>query len=266
MNKPEASAEPAADEIIADFEVSLAEPTFADEMAFAEQLTLESQVEALVFAAPQPLKASEIFEVIQKLNPAVQQGEVERALKVLSDEYQNRAGGFRLENLARQGYQFRTVKAASPLMEHLFASRPRPLSRAALETLAIIAYRQPVTRVDIEFVRGVDSGSIIKNLLERDLVVCVGRKEDAGRPMLFGTSDVFLTVFGLSSLSDLPPLAAFQPSPEIIAAAKERPEGEGFDVNMSAILGGHSAESDDDAYEARGPGRAGASRAFSEDE
>jgi segregation and condensation protein B len=97
-------------------------------------------------------------------------------------------------------------------MERMFATRPRSLSRAAQETLAIIAYRQPVTRADIEFIRGVDAGSIIKNLLERDLIRCVGRREISGRPMLFGTTDEFLRVYQLAKLTDLPPLASFQPS------------------------------------------------------
>src|ERR1700759_1099496 len=75
--------------------------------------------------------------------------------------------------------------------------RPRPLSRAAQETLAIVAYRQPVSRADIEFIRGTDSGSIIKNLLERDLICCVGRKDIPGKPMLFGTTEEFLRVYRL---------------------------------------------------------------------
>jgi segregation and condensation protein B len=143
-------------------------------------------------------------------------------------QYRERGGGFRLENLRKHGYQFRTVQAASPLMARMFASRPRPLSRAALETLAIIAYRQPVTRADVEFIRGVDSGSIIKNLLDRELVACVGRREDAGRPMLFGTSAEFLKVFNLQSLDELPPLSSFQPAQDVIREAKSR-LNHGFD-------------------------------------
>jgi segregation and condensation protein B len=111
-------------------------------------------------------------------------------------------------------------------MERMFASRPRPISRAALETLAIIAYRQPVTRAEVEFIRGVDAGSIFKTLLERDLIKCTGRKEIVGRPMLFGTTDNFLTVFNLSSIKDLPPLESFQPSREMVQGAMEKLEGQ----------------------------------------
>ena len=110
----------------------------------------------------------------------------------------------------------------SHLMERMFAQKARPLSRAAQETLSIIAYRQPVTRADIEYIRGVDAGSIIKNLLDRELIRCLGRKDDIGRPMLFGTTDEFLRVYQLSSLKELLPLESFQPSSETIKKAMDR--------------------------------------------
>jgi hypothetical protein len=87
--------------------------------------------------------------------------------------------------------------------------------------LSIIAYRQPVTRADVEYIRGVDAGNIIKNLMDRNLVACVGRKEDAGRPMVFGTTDEFLKIFRINSLNDLPPLSSFQPAPDLIAQAQD---------------------------------------------
>ena len=126
-------------------------------------------------------------------------------------------------------------------MERLFSSRPRPLSRAALETLSVIAYRQPVTRADIEFIRGVDAGSIIKNLLDRELIACVGRKEDSGRPMLFGTTKEFLKVFSLNTLSDLPPLAAFQPSAEVVGDALKKMNGE-EEVDVEGFVGDETRE------------------------
>jgi len=130
-------------------------------------------------------------------------------------------------------------------MEKMFASRPRPISRAALETLSIIAYRQPVTRAEVEFIRGVDAGSIFKTLLERDLVKCVGRKEIVGRPMLFGTSDEFLKVFNLSSIKDLPPLESFQPSREMVQGAMERIEGQDELVDVEEYI----ADNTSDGYE-----------------
>ena len=183
---------------------------------FEESLDLVGSIEAILFASPKPMRSGDVYEVLKKADVDCGPEQVEQALKSLQKAYREKGGGFSLVYLKRIGYQFQTAKAASFLMEHLFASRPRPLSRAALETLSVVAYRQPVTRADIEFIRGVDSGSILKNLLERDLVACVGRKEDSGRPMLFGTTLDFLSVFNLESLDALPPLAAFQPSADLV--------------------------------------------------
>lgn len=216
------------------------------DLDFREALPLDAQIEALIFAAPKPLKASEIHEILIQEDPSIAPEVVDSILKGLVKQYQEQGGGFRLENLRKHGYQFQTVPAAAPLMAKLFATRPRPLSKAALESLAIIAYRQPVTRADVEFVRGVDSGSIIKNLLERELIACVGRKEDAGRPMLFGTTVEFLRVFHLQSLDDLPPLSSFQPAQDIIEDAKRRLGGELDEVEeeiSSLVEGEHGHDS-----------------------
>jgi segregation and condensation protein B len=180
-------------------------------------IPLRIQIEALLFASPRPLKATDLMELVIG-NYMV--SEIDQILESLKTEFEQRPdAGFKFEYVKGFGYQFQTVKASARVMEKLFTSRPRPLSRAALETMSIIAYRQPVTRAAIEFIRGVDSGSIINNLMERDLIKCVGRKEDAGRPMLFGTTEEFLKVFGVASLSELPPLQAFQPSTEVMADA-----------------------------------------------
>jgi segregation and condensation protein B len=155
----------------------------------------------------------------------VGESDVLTTLEQLVQFYEDRCGGFRLHYLKRLGYQFQTSPDAGAVMERMFASRPRPISRAALETLSIIAYRQPVTRAEVEFIRGVDAGSIFKTLLERELIKCVGRKEIIGRPMLFGTSDQFLTVFNLSSIKDLPSLESFQPARDMVQGAMARIEG-----------------------------------------
>lgn len=183
-------------------------------------LSLEAQVEAVIFASPKSVKVGDILEIIGGEDVAAR--EVQDAINRLMIFYEERGGGFKLEHVRGGGYQFRTSPAAAPLMEKIFASRPRPLSRAAQETLAIIAYRQPATRADIEFIRGVDAGSIIKNLLERDLIKCVGRKEDSGRPMVFGTTDEFLRVYQLDSLKELPPLDSFQPSQDTMQTATSK--------------------------------------------
>ena len=186
-------------------------------------MRLEAKVEAIVFASQKPVKASEIIDVLG--DPVVAEADVQRTLNDLVAFYEARCGGFRLHYLKRLGYQFQTSEAAGGIMERMFASRPRPISRAALETLSIIAYRQPATRAEVEFIRGVDAGSIFKTLLERELIKCTGRKEIVGRPMLFGTTDQFLTVFNLSSIKDLPPLEAFQPSRDMVQGAMARIEG-----------------------------------------
>ncbi len=183
-------------------------------------MTLEARVEAILFASQKPLKAAEILEIFGDEDLKVEY--IETTLADIAEFYNARAGGFRLHYLKRLGFQFQTVDSAGAIMEKMFASRPRPISRAALETLAIIAYRQPATRAEVEFIRGVDAGSIFKTLLERDLIKCTGRKEIVGRPMLFGTSDDFLKVFNLSSIKDLPPLEAFQPAREVVQGAMDR--------------------------------------------
>ncbi|MCX6128504.1 MAG: SMC-Scp complex subunit ScpB [Proteobacteria bacterium] len=201
-------------------------------MRWDEALNLEAQVEAILFAAPKPISVQEISDLLEDDEGPQSLARIEPIIASLVKLYRERNGGFRLEYDKGVGYQFRTVPAAAPLMERMFSSRQRPLSRAALETLAIIAYRQPVTRADIEAIRGVDAGSIIKNLLDRELISCVGRKEDSGRPMMFGTSPEFLRVFRIASLDDLPPLSAFQPSPETMSEAEDRLElGEEVDVD-----------------------------------
>lgn len=186
-------------------------------------MRLEAKIEAVVFASQKPLRPQEVVDLLH--DPSVTVEDVQATLDHLVEFYEDRAGGFKLQHLKRLGYQFQTSDSAGPIMERMFASRPRPISRAALETLAIIAYRQPCTRAEIEFIRGVDAGSIFKTLLERELIKCVGRKEIVGRPMLFGTTDQFLTVFNLSSIKDLPSLESFQPARDMVQGAMERIEG-----------------------------------------
>ena len=198
-----------------------------EEILFKDELDLRGKIEAILFASPNSLKVSEISELL--LDESVSNQNIIEIAEGLMRFYQEKGSGFQLVHQKGKGYQFQTVPAASYLMERLFSQRPRPLSRAAHETLAIVAYRQPVTRADIEFIRGVDSGSIIKNLVERDLVKCVGRKEDTpGKPMIFGTSIEFLKTYRLKSLSQLPPLESFQPSPETLEKAiqtMDKPDG-----------------------------------------
>jgi segregation and condensation protein B len=223
-------------------------------------LRLEARIEAIIFASQKPLKPAEILEIMG--DTSVSEADVERSLDELVEFYDTRAGGFRLHYIKRLGYQFQTTDDAAAIMERMFASRPRPISRAALETLAIIAYRQPVTRAEVEFIRGVDAGSIFKTLLERDLIKCTGRKEIVGRPMLFGTTDEFLKVFNLSSVKDLPPLESFQPSRDLMQGARERlAEGQDEIVDVEGYIAeqmGDAASGDDGEDAAAAGAEAGA--------
>ncbi|MBW2520292.1 MAG: SMC-Scp complex subunit ScpB [Deltaproteobacteria bacterium] len=164
---------------------------------------LKAVVEALIFASESPIKLERLAEVLD-LNPA----EVSQALDALQDDYTQHPRGFFLQNVAG-GYELRTRPEYADHLRRMGRSRPFRFSRPAMETLAIIAYRQPVTRAEIEYLRGVDSGSVIKTLLEKRLVRILGKKDVPGKPMIYGTTKEFLELFGLPDLSALPTLREF---------------------------------------------------------
>lgn len=164
---------------------------------------LKGAVEALVFASEAPVRAERLAEILEA--PKAQVLEV---LRELAAEYENRGGGMVLAGVA-EGYQFRTPPKFADVIRRLGRSRSARFSRAALETLAIIAYRQPITRAEIEYLRGVDSGGVVKTLLDKRLIRILGKKDIPGRPMIYGTTREFLEVFGLPSLTELPTLKEF---------------------------------------------------------
>jgi len=164
-------------------------------------------VESLIFVSETPIRAERIAETLD-----VEKGRVQRVLRELVEEYQRLARGFTLEEVAA-GYQFRTRPEHVEWVRRLNKTRPFRFSRAALETLAIIAYRQPITRAEIEFLRGVDSGGVVKTLLDRHLIRILGKKDIPGRPMIYGTTRDFLELFGLRDLSALPTLKEFSEIP-----------------------------------------------------
>ena len=198
-------------------------------LGFSQKLTIEGKIEAIIFSSPQPIKIAEMMEFLQLGGEEYSKKDIEKTVANLVKMYKERGGGFSLVQM-EEGFQFRTVETAAYLLEQIFSQRPRPLSRAALETLSVIAYRQPATRADVEFIRGVDSGSIIKNLLDRELISCVGRKEHSGRPMMFGTTAKFLQVFKLNRLEDLPPLVAFHTDSEVLTSEKNLENRDPVDV------------------------------------
>jgi segregation and condensation protein B len=156
---------------------------------------------AALLAAGQPIKPKEISGLLGVPNEAAH-----RLIETLRRRFTDASLGFDIEAVAG-GYRLIVAQRVVSRLEPLMAPPPLPgLSPASLETLAIIAYRQPVTRGEIELMRGASAGSTLETLQERELVKVVGRKEDAGRPMLYGTTERFLIEFGLSQLSDLPVL------------------------------------------------------------
>ncbi len=163
---------------------------------------LKNLVEALIFAADKPV-------TLQRLRQLSRVGDVRRleeALAQLAEDYRER--GLALQCISG-GYQFRTATRYSSWVQQLIEGRPVRLSRAQLETLAIIAYRQPITRPEIDEIRGVDSSATLKLLLDRSLVRVLGKREEVGRPMLYGTTKEFLDFFSLGDLRELPTLREY---------------------------------------------------------
>ncbi|MGB6068047.1 MAG: SMC-Scp complex subunit ScpB [Desulfomonilaceae bacterium] len=172
--------------------------------------TLKSIAEGMIFAHTEPLSLEVMARAIREVQPQ----ELKLALDELEREYKERSRGFTLEKIAG-GYQFRTLPSLQPWISEMKQARPPSrLSRAALETLSIVAYNQPIARSQIEQIRGVESASTLKNLLDRELIAVVGRKDVPGRPLLYGTSPRFLEVFGLNDLASLPPLPDIEPLAE----------------------------------------------------
>jgi len=156
-------------------------------------------LEALLFASQDPLPLSKIREVT-----ALESGELKTLLSELQEEYASQNRAFRLEEIG-QGFLLRSCEELSPYLDALFRNKRKDrLSHAAAEVLAIIAYRQPITRAQIEAIRGVDSSNHVQNLQERGLVESVGKLEAPGRPTLFGVTNEFFKHFGLRDLKDLP--------------------------------------------------------------
>lgn len=170
-----------------------------DESTTPPQADASAAVEAILFTSDSPLGLSKIASVAE-----LTQGNVRKAVKDLNARYDDIGASFRIEEIAG-GYRMMTRPEYHDLLKRLLTARKDSrLSQAALETLAIIAYRQPILRADIEAIRGVACGEVLRGLLEKQLVKIVGRAEVIGRPMLYGTTRRFLEIFGLASLDDLP--------------------------------------------------------------
>jgi segregation and condensation protein B len=194
-----------------------------------EEERLKAILESLLFAAGEPVPLVRLAAVLENV---VARDAIKKALSEMLVGYGGR--GVMLEEVAG-GYQLRTPKEHALYVRKLLAAKPPRLSRPLLETLAIIAYRQPVTRPEIEQLRGVDSGGVLETLLERRLVRIAGRKEAPGRPIMYATSPEFLEVFGLRDLEGLPDLEEFKELEE--RAAQEASEAhDASDTQQSLVL------------------------------
>jgi len=158
-------------------------------------------VEALILAAEEPVTTARIADIVPYLTPA----KARDLVAELKADYEKDERGYEIWEVAG-GYQLRTRPDLAPYVRQLLRERALRLSRAAIETLAVVAYKQPVTRAEIEHIRGVDIGAVIRSLVERGLVRIAGHREVPGRPMVYGTTKRFLEVFGLAKLDDLPTL------------------------------------------------------------
>ena len=160
---------------------------------------LKNIIESLLLVAEESLTIDRIMSILS----LAERKEIRDALSELSGEYETRKGGFFLSEVAG-GYQIRTRPEYREWIKRLIQPKALRLSKAALETLAVIAYKQPIIRSDIEHIRGVNCGGILRMLLERKLIRVLGRKEIPGRPLIYATTKQFLEVFDLKDLKDLP--------------------------------------------------------------
>ena len=194
-------------------EVEISEAPAADEVSSGPSAgDVAPAIEAILLTLDRPVTAGRIAEALKL---GIEQGgtrTVKKAIEVLNAQYEASGRAFRVEQVAG-GYRVMTLsKFASAVGAFQEARNSARLSRAAVETLAVIAYRQPITRAQIESIRGVACGEVLRSLLERRLIAIVGRAEELGRPMLYGVSKQFLELFGLSSVKDLPSVEDLMPS------------------------------------------------------
>ncbi len=166
-----------------------------------EREELKSIVESLLFVADGPQTLQRIGEILDRADRETLPG----VMTELQSDYESQNRGIRLVEVAG-GYQLRTARTNADWVKKFLGGRPARMSKATLETLAIVAYRQPITKAEVEAIRGVDVDGVMTTLLERNLVRAVARKDVPGRPFLYGTTPEFLELFNLKDLSHLPTL------------------------------------------------------------
>src|SRR3972149_6640376 len=206
---------------------------------------LKPIIESLIFAAESAISFERIFGALEGEEKAA----VKAALSELIEDYRARAGGFYIEEVA-SGYQFRTNPEFAPWLRRFFKIGMQKISKAAMETLAVIAYKQPVTRGEIEGIRGVDSGGVLATLMEKRFIRIVGRKELPGRPVVYGTTKEFLETFELRDLSCLPSLKDLKKMEE--EYAQEQGQQRAEDAVEDAVQGAQKAAGGQNEDEAGG--------------
>jgi segregation and condensation protein B len=215
-----------------------------------EDIQSKAILEALIFVSESPLTLDRMKEVLGGVNKR----ELQRLLAEMMEDYRKSERGITLEEVA-EGFQFRTRPEFGEWIRRLKKIKTTALSQPSLETLAIIAYRQPAVRMDIEKIRGVDSGGVLRTLLEKKLIKIIGKKDVPGKPIVYGTSKRFLEVFGLKDLSDLPTLKDLDslgpPSMEgVLPLEEEKGEGEAIPEEESKVPESQEAQVDESSSEA----------------
>ena len=208
---------------------------------------LQSCIEALLFYSDRPVSLKKLKEMLEM--PDVDNAPIRDAIELLKQEFSKRAHGFEIAEIAG-GYQLRTKASTAPLLRKLAKVQIQRLSRGAMETLTIVAYKQPCTKDDIDIVRGVDSSHFMRTLLDRDLIEVTGRSEAAGRPMIYATTNKFLEVFGLMDLTGMPPLHEIEAMVPQMAAAEEGAEDPRV-IQMRKLVHQMKTESNHLDYNAR---------------
>ena len=213
---------------------------------------LTAAVEAILLASNSPLTAAKICDVTQTTSQAT----VRKTIEQLNTRYRQQGAAFQIKAIAG-GFQMQTLPQFDGVLSRLVQTRKDSrLSQAAIEALAIIAYRQPILRADIEAIRGVACGEVLRGLIEKQLIKIVGRAEILGRPMLYGTTRRFLEVFGLAGLDDLPNVeelraaakAAAQPAPQStkLGADPDDPDDDVDDEDLAEDVDEDLDEDSDD--------------------
>ena len=188
-------------------------------------------IESLLFVAEGPLTIDDMKKALFH----AETDEIREALNQLREDYEIRKGGFHLNEVAG-GYQLRTRTEYNEFIKRLLQTKPLRMSKAALETLAIIAYKQPIIRSDIEHIRGVDSGGILRMLLDRKLIRILGRRTIPGRPLIYSTTKLFLEVFDLKDLKELPTPKEIEALEDETINSGDIPKGYTADPNQRQLF------------------------------